>query len=124
MKRLVPAFLLLTLSACGELDRSWADALSGRDDPARMSFITSNTVDITLGCVVAHMTDNNPFGVPFRGVIIQPNERYEVHPIRELMLGGEPIFLSVSRAGNRTLVEAFSLNRFRNIFVGLDEACG
>lgn len=81
------------------------------------------SLDDTLGCAITHISDTNPFEYQFSARIVRPNEVYEIHPTRDLMLGGEPIFIVVSRAEQGTLVEGFALQRFHRVFDGLETAC-
>ena len=107
---------LVTLSACGT-------AVTGRNDPARVTFVSSSSLDETLACVVAHMTAINPWDYPFRALIVEPGRAYEVHPTREIMLGGEPIFVSIRKATEGSVVDGYSIPRFGGIFGNLEAAC-
>lgn len=116
MSKLTMTSLLLLLSAC-------TTAVTGRNDPPKVNFTSSMSLDDALGCVVAYMSKANTFGYPFRGVIIQPNQTYEVHPTREIMLGGEPIFVVVNRGTRTTSIQGYSLQRFQGVFDELETAC-
>ncbi|MBR3370312.1 MAG: hypothetical protein IKG52_06755 [Rhodobacteraceae bacterium] len=116
LQKAIIASTLLAVSAC-------ATAVTGRNDPPRVSFLSTSSLDDTLGCVVSHMTAVNPWNYPFRALIVQLGEAYEVHPTREIMLGGEPIFVTVMRVDNGTAVEGYSLSRFQGIFDQLEITC-
>lgn len=109
--------LLGSLAAC-------ATAISARNDPPDVAFTVAGRLNDTLGCVVSHMSETNSFGYPFRAVIVVPDQEYEVHPTREIMVGGEPIFVSVRNDPAGVRVQGYALGRISRNFDGLQEACG
>lgn len=108
--------LVLALAGC-------ATAVTPRNDPPKIEFRTSKTLDDTLACVVGYMSANNSWKYPFLGQIVVPNQSYEVRPGREIMAGGEPIFLTVTKAGSDTVVKGYAVRDFGRNFFGLDRAC-
>jgi hypothetical protein len=63
-------------------------------------------------------------GYPFYLRVIEVDRVYEAHPGREIMLGGEPIFVRIAATdSNDVNVLAYSIRNFDKSFEGLQEAC-
>jgi hypothetical protein len=116
MKRIALFFMATLLAGC-------ATAVTPRNDPPKLEFQTSRTLDDALACVVAHMTKSK-LGYPFFGAIVVPNQSYEVRPGREIMVGGEPIFLKVEKtAEGPVVVKGYAIRNVGQNFTGLKEVC-
>lgn len=71
------------------------------------------------------MSAHNIWNYPFFARIVVPGQAYEVHPGREIMAGGEPIFVKVETLpSGRTSIKGFSLRTMTRNFNGLQQACG
>lgn len=98
-------------------------AVSGRNDPPDVQFVSTKSLDDAVACVISYMTANNYLDVAFFGRIVVPNKVYEVHPGTEIMTGGEPIFLRVESAEAGTKVAGYSVATFSRNFNGLQDHC-
>jgi hypothetical protein len=81
--------LVITLCSC-------ATAITGLNNAPDLSYIARGTLTETANCVNLFMTQNNDLNYPFYLRIVEIDRIYESHPGREIMLGGEPVFVRIT----------------------------
>lgn len=109
--------LVITLCSC-------ATAITGRNSAPDLSYIARGTLTETANCVNLFMTQNNALNYPFYLRIVEIDRIYESHPGREIMLGGEPVFVRITAINaEKTKVEGFSVRNFNEWFKGMQTAC-
>lgn len=100
-----------------------ATAVTPRTSPPKVEFTSQRSIDDAVSCVTTFMSANNAWKYPFLGQIKSPGQSYEVHPSRQIMTGGEPIFLTLDKSGKATIVKGYAVRDFGKNFAGLKEAC-
>lgn len=109
--------LVISVTGC-------ASAVTGRNDAPDLSFTTQKSLLKTANCVNSFMSQNNPLGYPFYLRTIEVDHVYEAHPGRDIMLGGEPVFVRIETTDSYVVkVEGYSVRNFDRWFKGLQQAC-
>lgn len=98
-------------------------AVTGRNDPPDVDFISQKPLNAAVACVVTHMSAAYSRDVAFLARIAVPDQIYEVHPTSEIMFGGEPMFVRVEKAGEKSRISGYVTFGGRRFLSGLETAC-
>lgn len=111
------AVIMIVVSGC-------ATAISGRNEAPDVSYKAQGSLTETANCVNGFLTQNNSLEYQFYIRIIQIGQVYESHPGREIMAGGEPVFVRIAATeADAVIVEGYSKRDFDIWFKGLQKAC-
>ena len=95
--------------------------VSPRGEPPVVFYDSAKTADDLAGCIVQSLSAR--MGMGHRIDTISPGRIFEVHPQKEIMVGGEPYFgtIRVMEQGSRAELQAYG--GFKSALKGAVVAC-